>query len=114
MEQEFYRGRLERRHHLEVVLPDEADREVVHRVIYEELCCGRVLESSRREFGRIVQSLSCRQAGGVILGCTEIGLLLRPEDVKCPLFDTTMIHARHAARYALGEESAALSDDHSG
>ncbi len=105
MEQEFYRCRLER-HGLEVVVPSEGDRESVHRIIYEELCRGRVLESSRLVYGRIVAELVARGCEAVVLGCTEIGLLLRPSDSRVPLFDTAMIHAEEAARYALDEHGS--------
>jgi amino-acid racemase len=101
MEQDFYRGRLEGAHGLEVMVPPEADREIVHRVIYEELCHGRVLEGSRRRYQEIVSGLAARGADGIILGCTEIGLLLRPGDAQVPLFDTTEIHAEAAAEHAL-------------
>jgi aspartate racemase len=101
MEQEFYRGRLETRHDLEVLVPPDDDREAVHRIIYEELCRGRVLESSRKQYQDVVSSMVSRAAEGVILGCTEIGLLLRPSDAAVPLFDTAEIHAEAAAEYAL-------------
>jgi aspartate racemase len=101
MEEDFYRGRLERSHRLEVLVPGANERETVHRVIYEELCRGRVREESRRQFQRIVRDLVGRGAAGVILGCTEIGLLLGPEDAEVSLFDTARIHAEEAARYAL-------------
>jgi len=76
MEEDFYRGRLQDRYGLEVVVPDAADRALVHRVIYEELCLGQVLEASRLEFLRIIQRLVKAGAEAVILGCTEIGLLI--------------------------------------
>jgi aspartate racemase len=101
MEEEFYRGRLERSHGLEVLVPGPEERETVHRVIYEELCRGQVRDESRREYQRIVGELAGRGAEGVILGCTEIGLLLRPQDAEVPLFDTALIHAEEAARYSL-------------
>jgi aspartate racemase len=108
MEEDFYRGRLEERHGLEVLVPGAEERETVHRVIYEELCRGRVRDESRQEFRRIVRGLVAQGATGVILGCTEIGLLLRSEDATVPLFDTARIHAEEAARYALAcaEEDA--------
>src|SRR5438132_2178315 len=80
MEHEFYRGRLEGRHGLEVLVPPAEERDVVHRIIYEELCLGRVREASRAEYRRIMAALVERGAQAVILGCTEIGLLVRPED----------------------------------
>ena len=100
MEQDFYRARLERRG-LEVLVPPEADRVRVHEVIFRELCLGRVLEASRAEYRRILGDLAARGAEGVILGCTEISLLVRPADSPVPLFDTTAIHARAAALAAL-------------
>ena len=101
MEEEFYRGRLERDHGLEVLVPGADQRQTVHRVIYEELCRGRVRDESRLEYQRIVRDLVGRGAAGVILGCTEIGLLLGPQDAEVPLFDTAQIHAEEAARYSL-------------
>ena len=77
------------------------DRVAVHRVIYEELCKGQIDDGSRQEYQRIVEDLVARGAQGVILGCTEIGLLLRPEEATVPLFDTARIHAEAAARLAL-------------
>jgi len=102
MDDEFYRGRLESRHGLEVLVPPVEDRAVVHRIIYEELCLGRVLEESRAQYRRIMDDLAKRKAEGVILGCTEISLLVGLEDSTLPLFDTTQLHAEAAARYALG------------
>jgi aspartate racemase len=102
MEQEFYRGRLES-HGIQVIVPDDAGRETVHRVIYEELCQGQVKEESRSEFAKIIESLAARGAAGVILGCTEIGLLVRAGDSPVPVYDTTEIHARRAVEWALEE-----------
>ncbi|MCG8588159.1 MAG: aspartate/glutamate racemase family protein [Proteobacteria bacterium] len=101
MEESFYRDRLTAGHSLEVVVPNESDREVVHRTIYEELCRGRILETSRAEFRRVVAALLEAGCQGVVLGCTEIGLLLRPSDAPVPLFDTAEIHAEAAALLAL-------------
>ncbi len=84
-----------------MLIPDEADRQIVHRTIYEELCLGRIVEASRAEFRRIVAGLAARGAEAVILGCTEISLLVGPEDSPIPLFDTTAIHAKSAAESAL-------------
>ena len=103
MEQDFYRGRLETRHDLEVLVPDAPDREIVHRVIYEELCHGKILDTSRQEYARIISGLVDRGAEGVILGCTEIGLLVGPKDVSVPVFDTAAIHARATADLALAD-----------
>jgi aspartate racemase len=103
MEEDFYRGRLRDRHRLEVLIPDDADRGVVHRVIYEELVLGLVRDSSRTEYRKIIQRLVDQGAQGVILGCTEISILVGPSDSPVPLFDTTGIHARKAAEFALGK-----------
>ncbi len=103
MEEDFYRDRLATDHALEVLTPSREDRDTVHRVIYDELCLGTVDDESRTEFRRIVRDLVSKGAQAVILGCTEIGLLLRPADVSVPLFDTAQIHAEEAALYALHE-----------
>lgn len=100
MEQDFYRGRLENRG-IEVLVPGAADRAVVHRVIYEELCQGRVKEGSRAEYLRIIDALGERGAEGVIEGCTEIVMLVDERHTHMPLFDTTAIHADEAVRLAL-------------
>ena len=102
MEQDFYRRRLETRHGLEVLTPAADQRELVHAVIYGELCLGRVEDSSRDAYRKIAADLVGRGAQGLILACTEIGLLLRPEDAAVPLFDTAAIHAEAAAEWALG------------
>lgn len=102
MEQDFYRRKLVERG-ITVLIPGEDDRALVNRVIFGELCLGTVAEPSRRAFAGIIDGLTARGAQGVILGCTEIGLLVRPEDTPARLFDTTEIHARRAALYALGE-----------
>jgi len=101
MEENFYRGRLESRHGLQISVPTAEERATVHHIIYEELCHGRVRPESRLLYQRIVSGLIQQGAEGVILGCTEIGLLLRPQDAEIPLFDTAEIHAEEAARYAL-------------
>ncbi len=101
MEEPFYRGRLEERHGLEVLVPGSADREIVHRVIYDELCRGQVRDASREEYARIIKGLVERGAEGVILGCTEIGLLVGSGDSTVPIFDTAQIHAQAAADFAL-------------
>lgn len=103
MEQDFYCGRLRDQHHLEVLIPGSTDRGVVHKIIYDELCMGLVRDGSRAEYRRIIQRLVDQGAQGVILGCTEISMLVGPSDSPVPLFDTTSIHARKAAEYALGE-----------
>jgi aspartate racemase len=101
MEQDFYSDRLRQRHGLEVLTPAMEDRATVHRIIYEELCVGIVSDASRREYRRIIGQLAARGAQGVILGCTEIGLLVGEQDTALPLFDTTALHACSAAQWAL-------------
>ena len=101
MEQDFYRGRLETQHGLEVLVPEEPDRTLVHNVIYNELCLGVTLEESRRRYLEIIDDLTRRGAQAVILGCTEIGLLIGPDDTPTLLFDTTRIHAEAAADRAV-------------
>jgi aspartate racemase len=101
MEQDFYRSRLEARYPLQVLVPDEHDRTFVHDVIYNELCLGVVREVSRRRFVDIIDELTRRGAGAVILGCTEIGLLVGEADTNALLFDTTTVHARAAADRAV-------------
>jgi aspartate racemase len=101
MEEPFYRGRLQDLHGLDVTVPTPEDRRIVHRIIYEELVLGRILPESRAEYQRIVETMVEDGVQGVILGCTEIGLLLRQEDTETLLFDTALIHAEAAADLAL-------------
>jgi aspartate racemase len=103
MEHDFYRGRLEREFGLTVHVPEARSRNLLHEVIYTELCRGIVSESSRARFQQVVSELVAVGAQAVILGCTEIGILLRPGDVSIPLLDTTRLHAEAAASFALGE-----------
>ena len=103
MEQAFYRERLQERHGLEVIVPDATDRDSVHRIIYDELCLGDVRAESREEYRRVMRGLVAQGAQAIILGCTEISLLVGPHDAEVPLFDTTAIHARAAAQAALGD-----------
>ena len=103
MEQDFYRTRLEQEHALTVLIPAPSDIAIVHRVIYEELCVGKISETSRAEYRRIMQALVAQGAQCIILGCTEITLLVGAHDATVPLFDTTAIHARAAALFALGQ-----------
>lgn len=102
MEQAFYRERLENAG-IDVVIPDESQRHLIHRVIYEELCLGQIVADSRRAYLEVVDSLAERGAEAVILGCTEIGLLIRQADTPVPLYDTTGIHAAQAVELALAE-----------
>jgi len=101
MEQDFYRGRLEREHGLEVLVPEADDRAEVHRAIYEELVAGKVVESSREAYRAVIARLVECGAQGIILGCTEIMLLVSEEDSAVPLFDTTTLHALAAVSAAL-------------
>jgi aspartate racemase len=101
MEQDFYKHRLRYRHDIDAVVPDEADRDVVHKVIFDELCRGIVRDESRQAYREIIQRLVDRGAEGIILGCTEITMLISPDDASVPVFDTTALHARKAAERAL-------------
>jgi aspartate racemase len=103
MEQEFYKDKLRDKHGLDVLIPNDADRITVHRIIYEELCLGKVRDDSREHYRRILRSLIDRGAQAVILGCTEISMLVGSNDSSVPLFDTTRIHAQKAAEWALGD-----------
>ncbi len=101
MEQDFYAGRLRNAHGLNVLLPPKADRDLVHRVIYEELVLGVVRYESRREYLRIMDDMCAAGAEGIIEGCTEIGMLVQQEHTDIALFDTTSIHAEAAVEMAL-------------
>ena len=101
MEDDFYRGRLEEKHGLKVVIPAAQDRSIVHEIIFNELCQGIVKDASRREYLRIIETLRQQGAQGIIEGCTEIGLLLKPEHSDLPLFDTAKLHALAAVDWAL-------------
>jgi aspartate racemase len=103
MEEEFYRGRLADRFGLEVLIPEPSDRETVHRIIYEELCVGAVRPESKAQLAGIIRRVGAMGAEGIILGCTELGLLIQSEDVNLPVFDTTRIHALAAVESALSE-----------
>jgi aspartate racemase len=101
MEQDFYAGRLREKHGLDVLVPPAAERDIVHRVIYEELVLGIVREESRRQYLQIMNHLRDRGAEGIIEGCTEIVMLVQQENTAIPLFDTTAIHAKAAVERAL-------------
>jgi aspartate racemase len=101
MEQDFYRGRLTEKFGLDVLIPDADERATVHRVIYEELVLGMVKDESRAAYQRIIDHLIARSAEGIILGCTEIMLLISPDDCPAPSFDTTTLHAVAAADWAV-------------
>lgn len=101
MEQAFYRDRLSDRHGLRVIVPGAEDREIIHGIIYDELCLGIVKAESRSAYRKIMRQLASQGAEAIILGCTEISLLVNQQDSNVPLFDTTAIHARLAADQAL-------------
>lgn len=101
MEQDFYRGRLEKRHGLKVLIPNDEDRATVHRIIYEELVAGQVRPASREAYRAVIARLVADGAQAVILGCTEIMLLVQPEDSSVPIFDTTALHAEAAIQMSL-------------
>jgi aspartate racemase len=103
IEREFYRRRIEERAGLSVVVPNDEDRDTVHRIIYEELCLGKILETSRQAYREVMRRLVDRGAEGIILGCTEITLLVAQADATVPLFDTTSLHAQAAVDLALSD-----------
>jgi aspartate racemase len=100
MEQDFYKSRIES-NGINILVPNSEDRDVVNKVIFEELCLGEIQQSSREYYKKVIQRLVDNGAEGIILGCTEIGLLVKPEDSKVPLFDTTVIHAFESVKKAL-------------
>ena len=104
MTQDFYKKRLEDRG-IEVLIPEDADVETVNSVIFDELCVGKIREESRKKLQKIIESLKEQGAEGVILGCTEIGLLIHQSDVSIPVFDTTVIHAKKAAKMAMEDSN---------
>ena len=103
MEQDFYKCRLSEKFGIEVVIPDAEDRKLVHEVIYDELCMGKIEDSSRSSYVKIIHKLKQQGAEAVILGCTEIALLVQQAHTPVPLYDTTEIHAQQAIRYALAD-----------
>ncbi len=105
MEQNFYRDRLEKKYGLKVVTPADTERDYINTVIFDELCAGKFIKESKEQFIRIIDRLVKEEgAEGVILGCTEIPLLVKQEDVSVPVFDTTAIHAEAAVKYSLNRE----------
>ena len=102
MQEDFYKGKLVREHGLEVLTPMDEDMDMIHQVIFEELCLGLTEDASRKKFIAVIDRLQSAGAQGVILGCTEISLLVKDKDSSIPLFDTTLIHAEAAVDYALG------------
>ena len=101
MEESFYKDRLLKKYGLSVLIPNEEERQIVHEIIYNELVLGQIKENSRKKLLNIIQHLTASGAEGIILGCTEIPLLVKQEDIDIPLFDTTTIHAKSAVKYAL-------------
>jgi aspartate racemase len=101
MEQDFYKGRLQEIHGIDVLIPEDKERQVIHDILYNELCLGEIKELSKGKFQSIIQNLVERGAQGVILGCTEIPLIVSQEDYEIPLYDTTALHARAAVDFAL-------------
>ncbi|MEM2940190.1 MAG: aspartate/glutamate racemase family protein [Thermoproteota archaeon] len=101
MEDDFYRRRLREKHGIDTITPGKTDREKIHRIIYSELCKGIVKKSSKKELVKIIRKLAAEGAEGVILGCTEIPLLVKQEDAAIPVFNTTEIHAKAAADFML-------------
>lgn len=101
MTQDFYKGRLEDEHELKVLTPNENDRQIIHTIIYQELILGNIKEESRKKYQSIIKKLQDQGAEGVILGCTEIPLLIKQKDSPIPVFDTTKIHAEKAVEFAL-------------
>lgn len=103
MEEDFYRRRLEEKHRIEVIIPNDTDRQIVHDIIYKELCLGKIKTESRQKYIDIIRRFQEDGAEGVILGCTEIPLLVKQEFSPLPIFDTTDIHARAAVDFALND-----------
>lgn len=101
MEQDFYKGRLSKKYNVQVLVPDIEERKIVHDVIYSELCLGKIREASRREYLRIIDNLYSNGAQAIILGCTEIALLVQQKHTSVSLYDTTEIHAAAAVKLAI-------------
>ncbi len=108
MEQDFLRDRLASRHGLTVLTPSSEDRETVHRIVFEELCLGKILPESRDAYRRVIGALAAQGAQAIILGCTEISMLITQHHTQVPLFDTTAIHALHLAAWSLGKDPAGI------
>lgn len=104
MEQDFYTGRLSEKFAIDVLIPDPEQRDVIHQVIYQELCLGEIVPESRQKYLAVIEELQRRGAQAVILGCTEIALLVQQAHTRVPLYDTTQIHADQAVRLALAED----------
>lgn len=107
MEQDFYKGRLSENFGLNVLVPNDKDRQIVHKTIYQELCLGKIQATSKAEYLRIIAMLSDQGAEAVILGCTEIGMLVNQSDTEIKLLDTTVVHAQKAVEYAIHQNAQA-------
>lgn len=101
MKEEFYKNRIQNNFNIDVIVPNEEDINIIHKIIYKELCLGIIKENSKKQYLKIIDSLVSKGAQGIILGCTEIGMLIKQEDTKVKLFDTTLIHANEAVKEAL-------------
>lgn len=101
MSQDFYKGRLVEKHGISVIVPNSEDQKIVHDIIYQELCLGKTFNNSRKKYLEIIDTLHQQGAQAVILGCTEIALLVKQNNTKVPLYDTTEIHAAHAVKFAI-------------
>lgn len=101
MEQDFYKGRLKNDHGIDVIIPDELERTAIHTILYDELCLGAIKTVSKEKFKSIIANLEQRGAEGIILGCTEIPLIVKQEDCEIFLYDTTRLHAEAAVNYAI-------------
>ena len=104
MEQDFYKSRLTDNYNIQVQVPDSAERKIVHDVIYSELCLGKIIDSSRNEYLKIINNLYAKGAEAIILGCTEIALLVQQQHTSVPLYDTTEIHAAEAVKIAISQQ----------
>ncbi len=104
MEQDFYKGRIKEKYNIDVIIPDLDERKIVHDVIFNELCLGQVKDESREIYKKIIKNLAKNGAEGIILGCTEIPLLVNQKDFAIPIFDTTLIHSIAAVDYALSNK----------
>ena len=102
MEHHFYKNRLKEKHGIKAIIPSEEERKIIHDILYNELCLGDIKGSSRKKFRKIIENLVSQGAQGVILGCTEIPLIVDQKDYSIPLFDTTRIHSKAAVDFALG------------
>ncbi len=102
MEENFYRGRLSDTFGLDIIIPEEFERKEVHRIIFEELCHGKILKESKKRYQEIISGMQHRGAEGIIAGCTEIGMLINPKDLNLPFYDTTRIHVERGVEFALG------------